>query len=394
LEVLAKDFFGNLQGIGGLTWKILLLGPTTPTVPMIDNNDGTYQGSFKLSIGGNYKINISTGNSSLSEQTFIIEDSYTNYCNKGAFGFLLAIVLLLLVVIIIAICIIAWNYNTLPVKANGLEYNLILLISGFCAGVSILLLIFTPSDGMCGFNPWLWGISFSIFYGIIFAKLVGRYIQYVNARDRRKQVEINDYKKYAIVCGLLAYEVLILIIWTAVPSERSTPKQYVSVTGFDVTLACYQSKIFVPLFYGVPALVVLAGVYLSLYTRTMITEGYDNNFTILAYLSLLIILPAILIILLVIDNEAIVRISLEFVLKWLAITICIATLVFPKIYYIFKPASILDSHPIQALPEAQTTKKEDKQFSKKDLDWDMDNLDIKKDNHDDETSKSKSNKQP
>ncbi|KAL6077084.1 hypothetical protein QOT17_002391 [Balamuthia mandrillaris] len=153
--------------------------------------------------------------------------------------------------------------KALILKQTGLVFNFVVLTGLVLASLAILPFIGEPTDRTCAARPWM-----ILFWVFIYGNLVSKMAFILKTKLNQKDEGL-VYPKYSwvqlVLCNLalIAIEVVILVIWTAV--DAPTPERSSTVDDDKDQLICESEHR--PVWYAVQffymALVMLAGVVLA-----------------------------------------------------------------------------------------------------------------------------------
>lgn len=234
------------------------------------------------------------------------------------------------------------------------------------AGLAAYILGF--NDVGCMIFPWFSGIGFTLMYGSLFAKSVRRrwvseklqastktnqsfcfifpslpqwriWQVFKKVQSIRRRM-ITNKLLFGIVAGFLAIELIILIVWTAVPEGRlrftSIPDPNPSVLVDYQVCSSQYALVFFGIFLAYKGVVLLMGIYLSFVTRNVDSDFRESKYIAFSIYSVFLTMLIVLIVLFIVGLNPLVRFILTCLGIWIVTASVYLLLYVPKLMAIAK----------------------------------------------------------
>jgi len=149
-----------------------------------------------------------------------------------------------------------------------------MIIVGTLLGyISVILTLPDQTDGLCAAEPWLWGISYMLVFGALFAK-VWRVARIAGNTKLSKNVKVTEFDVAKPVIGLLILEVIFLAIWTGVDRPRATD----IVFDNAIYKTCLSNGVYWwPIFLAYKIILLVFGVFLAVQSRNFDTALNESK---------------------------------------------------------------------------------------------------------------------
>uniref|UniRef100_A0A8B9J8Y0 Gamma-aminobutyric acid type B receptor subunit 1 n=1 Tax=Astyanax mexicanus TaxID=7994 RepID=A0A8B9J8Y0_ASTMX len=129
---------------------------------------------------------------------------------------------------------------------------------------------------VCQFRLWLLGLGFSLAYGSMFTKIWWVHTVFTKKDEKKeKRKHLDPWKLYATVGGLLAIDVLSLMIWQIIDPLHVT----VEVSFITKLKSCLITKLLrkCGVVFGYKGLLLLLGIFLAYETKSISTEKINDH---------------------------------------------------------------------------------------------------------------------
>uniref|UniRef100_A0A8B9HJ04 Gamma-aminobutyric acid type B receptor subunit 1 n=1 Tax=Astyanax mexicanus TaxID=7994 RepID=A0A8B9HJ04_ASTMX len=141
---------------------------------------------------------------------------------------------------------------------------------------------------VCQFRLWLLGLGFSLAYGSMFTKIWWVHTVFTKKDEKKeKRKHLDPWKLYATVGGLLAIDVLSLMIWQIIDPLHVTVEQFTKEApkaDLDVLIQpllehCSSKKMntWLGVVFGYKGLLLLLGIFLAYETKSISTEKINDH---------------------------------------------------------------------------------------------------------------------
>lgn len=159
-------------------------------------------------------------------------------------------------------------------RKHGSFYCAVIILGVFMSYMAVLVLLPVPTPALCMLFPWFLGIGFTLVYGCLFIKTWALYKVYRSAEQLKK----TSLTPASIIKGIafyLAFEVLILVIWTIIDRPGVEYKRMMDNT---LMLQCSSKHpTFWIIFGALKSVWLVFGALLSVLTRNIAKEYSESK---------------------------------------------------------------------------------------------------------------------